>query len=159
MIRCVVYLAEKYEITGDDSCWDASNYGYILSCRLMDTVDLCWIIVGLCQCCCVVVIVAVNFVDNVKLYRILNDNELPLFIGNNGDVGLCLVMDDDCCEYVIVHSLSHIHLHTLWWPGLENCEEGLWLVDASIYWQIFKMRVLIQWYHMHLHHCVSSGLA
>ena len=49
----------------------------------------------------------------MKLQGVLNDDELPLFTGNNGDVGLCLAMDDDCCEYVIVHSLSHIHLHTL----------------------------------------------
>ena len=49
---------------------------------------------------------------------VLNEDELPLFTGNNGEVGLCLVMDDDYCEYVIFHSLSHIHLHTLMaWIG------------------------------------------
>ena len=84
--------------------------------------------------------------------RFLNDDELSLFTSNNGDVGLCLAMDDDCCGYVMVHSLSHIHLHNLWWPGLANCEEGLCLVDAFIYWQIFKMGVLLQWYHMHVHY-------
>ena len=52
-------------------------------------------------------------VDNAKLQRILDDDELPQFTGNNGDVGLCLAMNDDYCEYVMAHSLSHIHLHTL----------------------------------------------
>ena len=49
----------------------------------------------------------------MKLQGVLHDDELPLFTGNTGDVGLCLTMDDDCCEYVIMHSLIHIHLHTL----------------------------------------------
>ena len=49
----------------------------------------------------------------MKLQGILNDDKLPLFTGNNGDVGLCLAMDDDYGEYVLVHSLSHIHLYTL----------------------------------------------
>ena len=75
-----------------------------------------------------------NFVDNAKLRGILNDDELPLFTGNNDDIGLCLAMNDDCCEHVIVHSLSHIHLHILRRPGLENCEEGLCLVNVSINW-------------------------
>ena len=100
-----------------------------------------------------------NFVDNAKLHWILNDDELPLFTSNNGDMGLCLVINDDFCEYVIVHSLSHIHLHILRQPWLENCEEGLCLVDASINWQflrwefcsVFKMGVLLHWYHMHMH--------
>ena len=33
----------------------------------------------------------------------------------------------------------------------EFWDEGLCLVYASINWQIFKMEVLLQWYHMHLH--------
>ena len=30
----------------------------------------------------------------MKLQRILDDDELPLFTGNNGNVGLCLAMND-----------------------------------------------------------------
>ena len=59
------------------------------------------------DCCCEFLLMMQSCRD------VLNDDELPLFTGNNGDVGLFLMMDDDCCEYVIVHSLSHIHLHTL----------------------------------------------
>ena len=66
-------------------------------------------------------------------------------------MGLCLVMNDDCCEYLIVHSLSHLHLYISRRPGLVNCKEGLCLVDASIYWKIFKMEVILHWYRMHLH--------
>ena len=110
----------------------------------MANVELCWVVVLLWLSLWILV-------GNAKLHGILNDDELPLFTGNNGDVGLCLEMDGDCCEYVIIHLLSHIYLHTLWWPGLANCEEGLCLVDASIYWQIFKMGVMLQWYHMNVH--------
>ena len=52
------------------------------------------------DCCC-------EFLLMMRSCRdVLNDDELPLFTGNNGDVGLCLAMDDDFCEHVIVHSYT-----------------------------------------------------
>ena len=39
-------------------------------------------------------------VDNAKLQENLSDDELPLFIGNNSDIGLCLATNDCCCEIV-----------------------------------------------------------
>ena len=43
-------------------------------------------------------VVLIVVVDNAKLEENLSDDELPLFIGNNNDIGLCLAMSDCCCE-------------------------------------------------------------
>ena len=59
-------------------------------------------------------------IDNVKLQGVLNDDELPLFTVNNGDVGLCLAMDDDYCEYVIVHSYTFAYSATTWIGKLQR---------------------------------------
>lgn len=62
-------------------------------------------------------------------------DELPLFIGYDCYIGVCLAMNDDCCEVCDAHSLSNINC--IFCDGLDwqNCEKVLCLVDACINWQ------------------------
>ena len=92
--------------------------------------------------------VVINFVDNAMLQEKFSDDELPLFIGNNGDIGLCLCDEwwMSLCD-VMLHVSSHMHCifcDILDWKTatktyalalMATCDEGLCLVDDSINWQ------------------------
>ena len=104
-------------------------------------------ILQLC-CCCF-----------MRSCRMIQWRCLPLFIGNNNYIGVCLVKWILLLLYVVwVHRIHTFAYYVEPWGAKPR-----WAVRGMLftlkayalmprnYWQFFTLGVLLRWYHLHLH--------